>query len=236
MIRAFRIALSFFTVIPVGSIEGFRREELSQATAWLPLVGALVGAVLVVVGLLAGAMLPVPLAAALVLAAWLTMTGMLHLDGLLDAADALLAPVVVERRLQILADVHMGAFAFGVGAMTLLLKWQALAATTPSVAWIAAPVGARVAAVWALRWYPPARGDGLGASAAQVDPRLALVALVVILFAAPGVAVATVTAGAAFAAWAARRLGDALTGDLLGALIELAELAGLLAAAIVEAR
>lgn len=230
MMRSARLALAFFTALPAGETGAHAPGDLSRACAWLPAVGAVVGSALVLAGTLT-ASLPAPLSAALVLAAWLAVTGMLHLDGLLDSADALLAPVPLARRLEILADVHVGAFGFGVGVVALLTKWQALAATGPSLAWVAAPMAARIAAVAAMRIWPPAKPTGLGAGAAGVHPGPAAALGVALLLVEPLVAGIAVIAGLAVAAFAARRLGGAITGDVLGAAIEVAEIAGLIGAA-----
>ena len=67
-------------------------------------------------------------AAALVVAADLALTGALHFDGLLDSADGLLPHLPRERRLAVMADPHVGAFAVATGATALLLRTAALAA------------------------------------------------------------------------------------------------------------
>src|SRR2546430_15871112 len=67
-------------------------------------------------------------AAALVVTADLALTGALHFDGLLDSADGLLPHLRPERRLAVMADPHVGAFAVAVGAGALLLRTPGLAA------------------------------------------------------------------------------------------------------------
>lgn len=163
-LRPFWFALGFLTTLPVPRAEGATAGELRRSVAWYPLVGWVVGAVLVATAALAQAWSP-GLAAALVLAAWLAVTGMLHFDGLLDSADALLAPRAPAERLRILADVHHGSFALGVGAVFLILKWQAIAAGPGLWALALAPVAARTWILPLLGFFPSARPGGLGASA-----------------------------------------------------------------------
>ncbi|AEB12721.1 adenosylcobinamide-GDP ribazoletransferase [Marinithermus hydrothermalis] len=227
--RGFWIALGFLTILPTPPLGRVEAEEFRRAVACYPLVGYVVGAGLVGVFELASGFVE-GLRGALVLAAWLALTGMLHLDGLLDSADALLAPRPPEARLWVLRDVHLGSFAFGVGSVHLLLKWQALAALEASAALVALPALARFWVLLPMHRYPAARGEGLGARARggagwRVGALFTLPAFVW----APGLALVVGGVVLLGAAWAARRLGGGLSGDVYGALIELGEVAGLLA-------
>ncbi len=217
------MALSFLTVLPVGPCDADGRD-LAAATPHFPLAGYVVG--LVVGGVL---WLPVPVPpgvrAALAVLAWLVVTGMLHLDGLLDSADGLLAAVPPQRRLEILRDVRIGAFGFGAATATLLVLWSALAA---GVAWwvpVVAAVVARFVITGPLHAFPPARPGGMGAAARGGRWWLGALYVVPVLL-LPGALVAGAAALAvvwAGAWWAARRLGGGLTGDVVGALALVAE-------------
>lgn len=119
-----RQALAFLTVV------GGRRGPTTpgpNAVIWFPAVGAAAGLLLGLVWWGADHVWPRAVAAAVVVAADLVLTGLLHLDGLADAADGLLAPMDRARRLAVMRDPGTGAFGVGtVGAM-LLLRWSALA-------------------------------------------------------------------------------------------------------------
>jgi adenosylcobinamide-GDP ribazoletransferase len=201
---------------------------MRRASGYYPLVGWLLGGLLYLAARAFGALWPAGVAAAAVLFLWLLLTGMLHLDGLLDAADALLAPADREGRLRILRDLRIGSFAFGVGAAHLLLKFEAIAAS-PTAVLLAAPAFARFAVLVFMNRFPAARKEGLGASAREGRVGLGL------LFALPVFALWPIPSLLAFAAllalglFAHARLGG-LTGDVYGALIELGEVAFLLAA------
>ena len=227
--RSLRIALAFFTVLPVGELGPARPGDLSRAAAWLPTVGLLLGGLLAAVAWLT-APLPAGISAALVLGAWLALTGMLHLDGLLDCADALLAPVGQARRLEILRDVHVGSFAVGVGVVALLTRWQCLASLEGVAPLIVAPTVARAVVVMSLAHYPTARAEGLGVAAKGRFAWPGLGAALVVAPLAPAAAVGALVLGLAFTRWAAGKLGGGITGDVHGATIELAETGGLLAA------
>jgi adenosylcobinamide-GDP ribazoletransferase len=74
---------------------------------------------------------PSPVAGILTLILWVALTGGLHLDGLADCCDGLLASTTVERRLEIMKDPRLGAFG-GIGLLlVLMLKAATLSTLTP---------------------------------------------------------------------------------------------------------
>jgi adenosylcobinamide-GDP ribazoletransferase len=229
-----RRALAFLT--PLGGAAA----PSPGALAWFPVVGAGLGVALGVVWWLADRLWAAPVAAAVVVAVDLALTGMLHFDGLVDSADGLLPPLPgPARRLEVMGDPATGAFGVGVGGATLLLRWAALAALSPSPALLGALwCGSRLGMAHAARNVPYARPTGLataflesGRSGLPVAGILLGAVLVawgggdaVVGVAALGVAMATVLA------LAVRRIGG-FTGDVLGAAGVVGETAGLLAAA-----
>ena len=82
--------------MPVGVADAPQADAL----AWLPLVGAVTGALAGTAGWLVSLVAPHPLAAAAAFAAVLVLTGAIHLDGFLDCCDALFAPVPLAQRLE----------------------------------------------------------------------------------------------------------------------------------------
>ena len=122
------VALSPFS--PRSAGRGRRPRERS---AWFPVVGAAIGALLGVAWWGSGKAWPAGVGAAIVVAADLALTGMLHLDGLLDSADGLLPHLDRERRLEVMRDHSVGAFGMAAGGAVLLLRWSALSAVRPSV-------------------------------------------------------------------------------------------------------
>ncbi len=227
--RAFWVALGFLTTLPVPGAGRVAPGELGRAAALFPLVGWVIGALLYGGRLL----LPGPegLAAGLLLALWLFLTGMLHLDGLLDTADAVFAARSPEARRQILADVHLGSFAFGVGFVHLLLKWQAIAAA-PASALLFAPVVARFWLLPLMNLFPAAKREGLGASARSGRWLWGALFALPLLFFTPLAFLLAGLFGALVAGVIARRLGG-LAGDAFGALIEVTELVFLLVTVLI---
>src|SRR3546814_6670414 len=114
---------------PFGGAAGPDRRTLG----WFPVVGALSGATLG--GLWWGAqeLWSPAVAAGLVLAADLVLTGMLHMDGLVDSADGLLPQVPRAKRLAIMAEPTVGAYGVVVAVVIVLLRFAALASLDADV-------------------------------------------------------------------------------------------------------
>lgn len=231
-----RRALAFLTPLGGSAVPDAR------TLSWFPLVGALVGGAVGAVWWGAQEVWPAAVAAAVVLAADLALTGLLHVDGLVDAADGLLPQVPRERRLEIMADPAVGAYGVAVAAAVLLLRFAALASMEANVLLLAGIwCGSRTVMAVAARAVPYARREGGLASAfTGGDWRtvgLAGLILAVSLGALAGgrqpeaaVAVGMATGGAVVAL-GHRRLGG-FTGDVLGAAGVVAETAALLVAAL----
>lgn len=226
-VRPFWLAVGFLTTFPVPNLGEVKDGEMKAASAFYPLAGYLIGGVLALVAWLTAA-LPDGLQGAILLAVWLACTGMLHLDGLLDSADALLSMKPPAERLRILGDVHMGSFAFGVGFVVLLLKWQLLASSPSPWLLLCLPALVRFALLLPMNLFPAARKEGLGARSREGRVFPAFVFALPAIYFFPWVALAVVVAMLLLASWAARRLCGGLSGDVYGALVELGEVAGLL--------
>ncbi len=231
-IRSLSHAVQFLTRLPAPRIDVFDPAELSRAALWFPLVGAVVG-VIVTAALWLGALSSPWIGALLGLVAWVWVTGGLHLDGLGDVADALAgAHRSPERFLQILRDPHVGA----VGAMAIAMQLIAkvvllaqLAAAVPAQALLAPLVliaaWARLGpAIWSLSVPPLAAGSG-ELFAKYLDPRVVAVEVAVLALLSAWLAPVTFAAVfviAGIALYWRFRLG-AVTGDCLGASVEVTE-------------
>ncbi|HEX5208085.1 MAG TPA: adenosylcobinamide-GDP ribazoletransferase [Steroidobacteraceae bacterium] len=128
--RAMRIALQFLTCLPLRVEPPPEAREIGLSLACYPIVGLGLGVGLWAIAL-AVSRLPALLAAAIVLTAWVGITGALHIDGLADIADAWVGGHGDrERTLDIMKDPRSGPVALAVVSCLLLLKFSALAALT----------------------------------------------------------------------------------------------------------
>jgi len=228
-----RRALSFLT--PLGGAVSPSPSTLG----WFPVVGAALGLGLGGVWWLADRLWAAPVAAAVVVAVDLALTGLLHFDGLVDSADGLLPPLDRERRLDVMADPAAGAFGVGAAVVVVLLRWAALAALAPAPLLLAAVwCASRLAMAVVARWAPYARPGGLAGAFLEGGrrgvPVAGILLAVVLAVAAGGDGVAAIVflavAAGGVVALAVRRIGG-FTGDVLGAAGIVGETAGLLAAA-----
>jgi len=215
-------------------------EPRSDTLGWFPVVGAVLGLALGAVWWGAERVWPAAVAAAIVVAVDLALTGMLHVDGLADAADGLLPHLDRARRVEVMGEPDVGAFGAATVTAVLLLRWTALAVTAPSPLllgglWCAS----RTAMAVTARTVPYARPDGLAAAflggRAVTTAAVGAVLAVALAFAGPGTvgvaAVGGVVVGAAaVVALAWRRVGG-FTGDVLGAAGVVGETTGMLVAA-----
>jgi adenosylcobinamide-GDP ribazoletransferase len=233
----FAAALQFLTISPAFIRRAFTAREMSQATSYFPLVGALIGGLLLGSSLLLGRIFPANLRSALVLAIWVLLSGALHLDGFLDSCDGLLGGGTPEARLEIMRDERVGAFGLSGGLLLVLLKFAALSALPErSPALMIAPALGRWGMTLSIFAFPYARPQGLGramkdyAGAWQLGLGTLLAVGIAWLLAGQAGLIACLVA--ALISWlvaifALRRI-PGLTGDVYGAINELVELAVLL--------
>lgn len=235
---ALGMAASMFTVLPLRHA---RWEERLRplALALLPLVGLGIGLVWRLVAALAGA-LPTHLGGALVAAAPWLLTGFIHLDGFMDASDALLSWRDQQERRRILKDVHTGAFA--VVSLMLLAMFQFAAAMELRnvTALILLPVLSRCGSARCALTLPPLghseyagmAGAGKLVCIPDAAALLSLIALA-LLCGVSGLAAGTATlAGYSVAILISSRSLGGFSGDLAGHALTISELCGMLALAI----
>jgi adenosylcobinamide-GDP ribazoletransferase len=237
-VSGFLAAARYLTIVPLPGPGHAPLEALGRSAAWFPIVGIGLGVGLVLTDRATNWLFPPLLAALLTVTAWKVATGGLHLDGLADCMDGLVGRDP-EHRLAIMRDSRIGAFgAIGL-ILFLLLEIVALSELAPGVrtrTLFVAPVIARATPALLARLFRPARADGQGAAFhASVGPASVAIGMVVALAAALtaqgalGVAAFAigVVAALALAGLMARVIGG-VTGDVLGAAVEVAELAVLL--------
>ncbi len=181
-------ALGFLTSIPVRTPTP-QAGDLGRAGVWFPIVGLILGAILAGAHYALNQVFSPLLSAALVVAVWAALTGGLHLDGLADCGDGLLAAVPPERRLEIMRDPRLGTFGGATLILYLLLKTLAIASLpVPSIiAFLMAPSIARWL-ILLVAVQPSARPGGLGAAFKQGLNRTVYVgaAIIPIILIVPG--------------------------------------------------
>lgn len=239
MLHGFREAGRFLTALPVwGRAEADFCGSMRRAVPYFGAVGLVIGC------LLAGLnravhFLPPAASAWLVVGASLLISGGLHIDGLADSADGVLAPAAAARRVEIMGDPRLGAFGVTAVIMAVLglhTAYSGLLRSHEACSWLVlAPGVSRWSMVLVMYLFPrpkrkergmaEAAGSGLSplkvlfCAAAPAAAAAALLGWQVIL---PWAAAVCVSAGSA--AFMANRLGG-LTGDTYGAVQVLSEIA-----------
>ena len=238
-----RASIAFLTRFPLPVAATAPNATLGQAAWAFPLAGVLVGVVGAVVYALAQrAGLPALPAAVLTVAATLAASGCLHEDGLADVADGFGGGATRERKLDIMRDSRIGTYGVCAVALSLLVRVSALAslgdARLVAFGLIAAQAGARAAVPVAMFLVPPARADGLSFTAGRPPLEgVAVAAVLGFLILAMGLGlgsailalVVVAILGALVARLSAKQIGGQ-TGDVLGALEQVSEIAILLVA------
>jgi adenosylcobinamide-GDP ribazoletransferase len=246
-----RGAVAFLT--PIGKA----RVPQPSSLVWFPLVGGAIGALLGLLWWGLAKAWPPGVVAALVVTADLGLTGMLHVDGLVDSADGLIPPHLSQaRRLAIMKESTSGAFGIASAVGVLLLRWVGLAAIRPSVVLLVGIwAGSRTIMAVVATSVPYARPEG-GLVSAFIDPapgsgpgnhrsnrarrnRLAVGLLGIVVAVGfctawrpvgGAVTVVAEVVAAALVVWFARRRIGGFTGDVLGAAGIVAETVALVVA------
>lgn len=230
MLRSLKISLGFLTVFRVRVEPIPDMGEVARSAWAFPMVGALLGLILICARSLIGAHLPQVIAAILIVCLWTVLTGGLHLDGWTDCWDAVAAATTPERRYEILKDSRMGTFGGLALILLVAVKISTLAGPDlPLSILFLSPVigrGAMVCAAYGI--HAPAQGMG-NTFVQNLDRttvyRAALISLAPALIA--GVYGLAAVAAAYLGSLIFRRFAESrlklVNGDVLGAMCELSE-------------
>jgi len=229
--RNLQIAFGLMTTLPIRLPDNWSAGDSGRASVWYPFVGLVIGALAWLAW--KGSMLIFPswVAAVITLIVWVGLTGGLHLDGLADCCDGLLASTSVERRLEIMKDPRVGAFGVIGLILVLLLKAAALASLTQTAS-ISILLAASMARFCILpaSLLPQARPSGMGADFAAGFRRSfivwgAIIPLAIAIFVGIRGILSLVTGLSALVLilWLARSRIGGVTGDVFGMVVEIVE-------------
>lgn len=235
--RSLLAAIAFLTRVPVGRFIAFDSANVSHSSGWFPLIGVLLGTLYAVAAAPVKNHLPTPLVAALLVSLDAALTGGLHFDGLADTADGFGAGRNREEILRIMRDHSIGSYGGVALALAVALKVTANAALLRQSNWLIALILTPALGRWSILLLtaalPYARPS---ASVVRNMGRWSLFWGTVIV-ALPILAARSLRAWIAiaivvgvtslFGLYCRRRLAG-ITGDILGANLQLCEIAALL--------
>lgn len=247
-LRDIAFSLSFLTrfPMPAPAPDATERSEsaaqFGSALRYAPLAGVIIGGLgAAIYALCLWLGLGTFLAAGLAVAAMLLGTGALHEDGLSDMADGFGGGRDRDRKLAIMSDSRIGTYGTAALILCLVLRIMALAelhdTARVSIALIGSASLSRAFMYTGMRLLPPAKQDGLsfqaGAPAWRDIAIAAILAALVLAIALPAAAMLTMllcggVATLLLACLAKRQIGGQ-TGDVLGAIQQVSELACLMA-------
>jgi len=228
--QGFLSATQFLTIIPLGRHQTF---EARTALPFFPFCGLLIGSMLIGIHAVAGLWWPGPVAAVLDVVGLAVLTGALHLDGLADTADGLYGHRAPEQALAIMKDSRIGAMGMVSVVCCLAAKWAGIAhlAANDRLWLLLVPAYARSSVLLGTKALPYGRpGGGTGHAFFQTPIQLKEfwgLGLLVGLSLSTGWGFLSLNLGfllivGMILGWYQRKI-QCITGDMLGAMIEVTE-------------
>jgi cobalamin 5'-phosphate synthase/cobalamin synthase len=240
-VKSFLAAVAFLTSLPVGRLAAYDAADVAHSAGWFPLIGVLLGIVYSLAAARLKSYLPLEVTAVLLVILDAMATGALHYDGLADTADGFGGGKSREDILRIMRDHAIGSYG-GLALATLVaLKMTAYAALLTRSNWIAALILTPALGRWSIllltATLPYARPsasaiEGMGRRSLFWGTGIVSVAMIAAIIATTSVRAwiamaAVVAVTAAFGFYCRRRIAG-ITGDTLGANLQLCESAALL--------
>ena len=243
--KSFLLALQFLTIVPV-SIKKINPEQMSRSVIYFPVVGLLLGSILAGVNYFLNAFGFGGISSNIILVVLLViLTGGLHLDGLSDTSDALFSGKSKDAMLAIMRDPHVGAIGVLAIISAVLLKIAFLSAIGPALkvkALILMCVMSRWSMPLSIYSFPYARQDGK--AKAFVDGMniwiflavtLVTITIAYFLLNISGILILGVIGACAYlTAGCVKNKVGGITGDTIGAIGEIMEIAVLISFVILQ--
>ena len=234
----FLIALQFLTTFPIQLKAMPTKQQNGQSLLFYPIVGLMIGLILFGLALSLQA-IPVILLSSLLLVVWIWLTGGLHLDGLADTADAWVGGFGdPERTLAIMKDPSCGPIGVLSLLIVCLLKWSAIYVLLEQQlysALILFPLLGRLVPLMLFLSTRYVRAKGLGSSIAEFIPKTAAIFVISLCLVASAYwgwsgilsAICFIVTVLYLRSKFMQRIGG-ITGDTVGASIEITEAISLL--------
>jgi adenosylcobinamide-GDP ribazoletransferase len=229
------LAITFLTRLPLPIPKNITNSDMGRSTPFFPLVGLIIGLMLVGIDRIFSLILPSIVVNAIIFISLIVITGGLHLDGLMDTCDGIFSGRDRERILEIMRDSRVGAFGV-LGAICIVVLKLSLLNTLPVeskyTALILFPVMGRWGMVWAVVLFPYARKTpGLGVSFTDFArksyiiwsmPFILIISIPLLLWWSISIIIVTGLSAWLTGKWLSHKLGG-LTGDTYGAICEVTE-------------
>jgi len=243
--NSFLLALQFLTVVPL-KIKDVDDKKLAAAAAYFPLVGLLIGLALSGINFILSILhFPSFTLSVILVVVLIAITGGMHLDGLTDTADAFLSGKSKDEMLEIMRDPHIGVMGVLSVISVILLKislFVSLQGPLRITALLLMCVLSRWAVILAMFFFSYARMVGKASAFFKgmnlkifILSTIAVIICAFLIWQINGLIALLIVAAFAYliGKFISSKIGG-VTGDTLGATIELTELATLLFVCIAQ--
>ena len=163
--NSFLIALQFITIIPVKKDLNYSEKNIARSMLYYPLIGTIIGIILVLVNMVGSHLLPDLVRDSLLLIFFVLLSGGIHFDGLADSFDGLFGGNNKKQILKIMGDSNVGVYGVLAVVLILILKFTLLTELPiglKNAVLIIVPTISRCAMVWAVYLFPYAKKEGFG--------------------------------------------------------------------------
>ncbi len=231
--RSLILMLTFLTRIPFPMSFEFNKEDYARGIFYFPVIGALIGGLLLPL-ILIQPYVPERIFPFISIILYVCIVGGIHIDGIGDLFDGIFSARDQKRMLEIMSDSHIGAF----GVVGMILYFLGMYVGLLEVAQLeefalilfCMPLVGRSIALISAGFSRYAKDDGLGKAVVdRVKPKDAIVVAIflvgICIWFAPmiGLSVGMTLMLMLFITWRIHRILDGITGDVLGALVEISQ-------------
>lgn len=241
----FWTAWQFFTIFPAPGNKGTGEQGIETSIAYFPVIGLVLGGILLGLDQLFDLFLPPFLIDSLLIVALVVLTGALHLDGFMDTCDGFAVKTTAEDRLRVMSDSRVGGFGVAGACCLILLKFASLVSLPEelrAVALLLMPTISRWGAAYCILSFPSARKQGLGQMYKEkagwpvlvIATSLTLAIASIFLTWIGPVLMVTIWLLVYLMAKGLSFLLEGLTGDTYGFIIEVSEVCILIAIIIID--
>ena len=236
--NSFKIAFSMYSKIPMPQSD-WKKENMRYIMCFFPLIGLVIGGLTMAWGIWGSMLVKSRIFYTIILVLIpVLVTGGIHLDGLLDTADALNSYQPREKKLEILKDSNSGAFAI-ITAMVYFLLYLGIYSEVTKKSLPVICLGfvlSRAMGAFSIAAFPMAKNTGLAAAfsdgaqkkCVKITSVIYAVIILILMLAYDPVIGMCVTAGVAleyvyYYKMSLTEFGG-ITGDLAGFHMQISEL------------
>lgn len=243
-IKSFILMITFLTRIPIPMKFEFNTEDFVKGFIYFPIIGGLIGLILIIpVRFLLNMDLPITVLAFLIIILYLLVVGGLHIDGISDVFDGIFSARKRDRMLEIMEDSRVGAFGV-VGLVIYFLGLyvglvEVLQMEKAIIYIVLMPIVGRTMALVASGFSAYAKEEGLGKSLIDGTKPIVSICLIVLLcvsayFLAMNIlaSITTTIILVLVIIWRMHKILGGITGDVVGMIVEVSQVAFLLALTI----